>query len=78
MAGIGVMLNPTWPASFSRSVGSGKRMTFKKDEPLSLNDNEFSSVMGDIGKSLVYCKTDSDGNPINKPDWEATKADAPK
>jgi hypothetical protein len=58
--------------------GMRSRMTFKKDEPLSLNDNEFSSVMGDIGKSLVYCKTDSDGNPINKPDWEATKADAPK
>lgn len=82
MAGIAVMLNPAWPGSFSRNVRDedGKsisRLTFLKGEPQVLSDEEFAAVMGDIGRALVYSKTAKDGTPIGKPDWEATKADAP-
>lgn len=74
-----VMLKPSWPASFSRSVRDkdGKvltRLTFEPRQPLVLEGAELAAVRGDIGIALVYAATDEYGEPVPKPAADQAKA----
>ena len=79
MSGIAVMLAPSWPNSFGRTVRdeSGavlKRLLFEKAKPQVLGDREFAAVMEDVGKALVYAELDERGNPLSKPSKEEMPA----
>lgn len=66
-----VMLKPSWPASFTRSVRDKdskilKTLVFSEGDPQLLDDMEFAAVKKDLGVSLVMAHIDSDGIPTGK------------
>lgn len=73
MSGIAVLLNPTWPGTFGRSVRGEdgsivRRLVFEKNIPVVLEAEEYAAVFDDIGKALVHAATDESGKVLNRPD----------
>lgn len=77
-----VMLKPSWPSSFHRTVtvdGVKSELFFQPGIPVELSDDQFAGIEHDIGKALLLCDpveqvkpTDlealqSDGTPAEQP-----------
>lgn len=63
-----VMLRPSWPGGrFTRTVltkkGKTRRIEFVKGDPVKLSDDEYLSLVGDIGRALFDVERDEKGRP---------------
>lgn len=61
-----VMLKPSWPATFRRTVAIGakkKTLEFAANTPVELSAAEVDAVASDIGKALVPIEFDEKARP---------------
>jgi len=61
-----VMLKPSWPGIFHRTVGTGeqaKRLEFAPGEPVEVTDEEFKALKPDVGVCLFEVQRDEKGRP---------------
>jgi len=72
MSSVALLLAPTWPSTFRRTIrnesGEAVRVVeFKPAEPVVLSDDEFIAIADDVGKALCYAEISPEGKPLSKP-----------
>lgn len=61
-------MRPDWPATFRRTVESGKKgerktLAFEPNTPKQISDEEFLALSQDVGVALFEIERDAKGRP---------------
>ena len=78
---IALMVKPSWPTTFHRSVRDEagkvvKLLRFEHGKPELLDETEYAAVKADVGLALVHADVDAEGLPTGKVAREQVPAEA--